>query len=157
MSQEQLPALTDQEAPYGTVIGMHPQHIAQYWSGIEGLLRTIEKWTLLLSAEDIHVQLLDGRMVWWSILMADGKSAYALTQIKHSARGLICTLWLIAADNCAETTVFALVNRCEGIARSQGCIALEINALPHWADKIVGRVTAITVERDLRPERNEVN
>ena len=147
----------DRKVSPGTVVVILPQHVEQYWPAVEGMLRIVEGWTQVLAADDIHLGLLSGHMQLWTAPAPVPKLVFALTRIAKSARGAICSLWLIATHQSDDSTVAAIIDRCEAVARSEGCIALEINALPLLAERITGKVTAVIVERDLRRMGNEVN
>ncbi len=157
MSEYRTQASADREVPPGTVVAILPQHVEQYWAAVEGLLRTVESWTQCLSADDIHPRLLDGRMQLWSVVASGAKSVFALTHIVGSARGRICTLWLIATNLSDDTTVTALIDRCEAVAKLEGCCVLEMHVFPWFADRISGKVTSATVERDIRCDLRKAN
>jgi hypothetical protein len=113
----------------------------------------MEKWTQLMSADDVRLGLGDGSMQIWAAIDHAGKPGLAITRLSHGSRGASCTLWLVASHLSDDATIAALVNECEAFTRGQGCSVFEINAYPGLAERIPGKVTAITIERDLRGSR----
>lgn len=157
MSALGIHASSDREVPPGTVTVILPHQVDRYWPAFAGILKSVEGWTQCMAADDIHPRLRDGRMQLWNLLGPDDKSVFALTAIVGSARGPICTAWLIATQHADDANVAALIDRCEAVARMEGCAVLEIKALPGFVNRIVGKITAVVIERDIRLAPTEVN
>jgi len=137
----------------GVVMSISPATLDQYWAAVSGTLQIMEQWTQLLCAADIYRCLADGRMQLWAVFDHAGSLALAITRIAQSSRGSICTVWLVSSQQNDDPSISAVLDTCESFARQQGCVVFEINAPPPWANRIKGKLTAVTIERDLRPAR----
>jgi len=154
VSKPQDHGIAVREVSQGIPAAIPPANIEAYWYAVEEMLRTMESWTQVLCASDIRAQLADGRMQLWSVLDQNEKAALAITRIGESGRGGVCTVWLLASALSDDASIGALLDSTENLARSRNCMVLEINAVPCWAERVRGKLTNLTFERDLRTPRS---
>ena len=141
----------------GVALQIHTAYVAEHWAEMEAYFLAMEGHTQLCAAQDLKAPLIDGRMTAFGAQNADGSVSMAIAGIFQGSKGQICRSWLLALPNAQESIVATLADECEIYARLNGCIVLEIDALPCWAARIAGKVTAVMMERDLREPRKGVN
>jgi hypothetical protein len=160
---EQIKMTPDRVSARNVAVAILPEQLEQSWPALDVILRNVESWTQCLSADNIRAALMSGNMQLWALLDDHDYGTLAVSQITKSPRGSICTVWLITTQlkpkgdaplPVIEVGQLAkLIDGIQRFAQHFGCSALEINAHPSWTNKISGKVTAVIIERDLRPTK----
>jgi hypothetical protein len=150
---EQLCSITERAARPGVPLAIKPSVVEQFWPSVEGYLRSVEEFMLSFDAASIRTGIQAGTVQLWSILDERGNATLALTSMFESTRGASCTCALLAGSLTPEDIVRTLIERIESHARERGAGVLVVSALPYWAERLAGKITAVALERDLRAPR----
>ena len=142
--------------PPGVVLQLSPELVERSWSNIEAALRPTEQWSQTFSIANFRSDIAANLTQLWGCMDFSGRRALAVTRLHKSARGLLCTVWVIAPQS-DDRTICTLIDNVETFARMHECVALEIIAHPWLSDRVSGKLTAAIIERDLRAPLSRTN
>lgn len=143
----------------GVAFWIAPEDIDQHWPDILEVLHRVEAYSQLVSAAEIHAELVHGRSHIFGVLDRNRGLLFAVARPGCGPQGTVCSVWLYLAighdDDGALCALFAVI---DAFARSQNATVLETYAPPwlakHIETNLGGKITASVIEQDLRGSTN---
>lgn len=139
---------SEPDASHVRLIGVPVEQIPQVWPRVERLVsRGLTRADGRYRAEDVLRALLGRDMQLW-LAAGDRIEAICITEIVRYPRQQRCNLFLCAG--AGRRRWIRLLDTIERWARTQGCVAIELQARPGWLRVLHGyRQTHVLLRKEL--------